>query len=477
MTVSAASMDAAALGAGLTEDQARAIYRQGEEATVLALMEQARLIGQSQTPGSGVSPSTPSGQRPVYTKPPSPSRRRKPGRKPGHLGSRRAIPDRIDRQEEHRCSRCPHCDGPLKRCHQSRTRYIEDIPEGIQSEVTEHTIHRDYCPQCKKHVEPVVPDALPGSSIGLRTTVMTAWLHYGLGTTLQQIIQVFGYHMRMALTPGGLVHMWHRLAEILEPWYRQIQDQALGSAVLQGDETGWRVNGKTHWLWAFGSAVGKLTYYMIHRSRGGPALDEFFQQEFKGTLVTDFWGAYNAVMCGDRQMCLVHLLRDLKEVEAYKTCDKDWPAFAKKLRRLIGDAVRQWQRDGPAENAHAHRCVLIDRRLTALIEMHWQHAEAQRLVKRLRRHRDDLFTFLDTPDVPPDNNHAERMIRPAVIIRKNIYGNRSDRGADTQALLMSIHSTLKQRGHNPLQTIVEALKTYLTTGQLPPLPGDATAIG
>ena len=65
------------------------------------------------------------------------------------------------------------------------------------------------------------------------------------------------------------------------------------------------------------------------------------------------------------------------------------------------------------------------------------------MIKRLRRHRDDLLTFLDEADVPFDNNHAERAIRPAVMIRKNSFGNRSDRGADTQAVLMSVYRTLQ----------------------------------
>ena len=72
--------------------------------------------------------------------------------------------------------------------------------------------------------------------------------------------------------------------------------------------------------------------------------------------------------------------------------------------------------------------------------------------------------------MPFDNNAAERAIRPAVIIRKNSYGNRSERGADTQAVLMSIYRTLKQRGHDPLKTIITALADYLTTGKLLPLP-------
>jgi transposase len=97
-------------------------------------------------------------------------------------------------------------------------------------------------------------------------------------------------------------------------------------------------------------------------------------------------------------------------------------------------------------------------------------ADADRLAKRLMRYCDSLFTFLDYPEVPYENNHAERMIRPAVIIRKNSQSNRSDKGAMTQAILMSIYRTLKLRGQDPAQTITSALRTYTTTGHLPPLP-------
>ena len=81
-----------------------------------------------------------------------------------------------------------------------------------------------------------------------------------------------------------------------------------------------------------------------------------------------------------------------------------------------------------------------------------------------------MFTFLDYPQIPFENNFAERMIRPAVILRKNSQSNRSDRGALTQAVLMSIYRTFRLRGHEPLNTIAVALRTYLKTGQRPPLP-------
>ena len=103
--------------------------------------------------------------------------------------------------------------------------------------------------------------------------------------------------------------------------------------------------------------------------------------------------------------------------------------------------------------------------------------DAQRLAKRLCKHQDSTPTFLDTPGVDPTNNRAERMIRPAVIARKNIQGNRSEQGAATQAVLMTVFRTLKLRGHDPLATVEQALRTYNATGKPPPLPERVAASG
>ena len=178
---------------------------------------------------------------------------------------------------------------------------------------------------------------------------------------------------------------------------------------------------------------------------------------------------------GRLQQCL---LRDLEQVDQYKRPSNHWPAFAKKLLRLIGDAIRLWRRrDELTTQQYESRRDRLHKRLADMIDAPWEDPQAKRLVKRLRRHREDLFTFVDRPGVPFDNNHAERMIRPAVIIRKNSYGNRSQRGADCQAVLMSVIRTLKQRGHDPITTIYNALATYLKTGQLPPLPAKIPSDG
>jgi transposase len=194
--------------------------------------------------------------------------------------------------------------------------------------------------------------------------------------------------------------------------------------------------------------------------------------------VSDFWAPYNAVACDSRQKCLVHLLRDLEHVERYKSPGAHWPAFAKKLRRLIKDAIRLLrQRAELASDTYASRRACLTQRLDELISTPWEDAQARRLIKRLKRHRSELFTFLDQAGVPFDNNLAERSIRPAVILRKNSYGNRSERGAVCQAVFMSVFFTLKKRGHNPVKTVLEAITIYLQTGQLPSLPEEITSNG
>ena len=95
----------------------------------------------------------------------------------------------------------------------------------------------------------------------------------------------------------------------------------------------------------------------------------------------------------------------------------------------------------------------------------------------MRKYAEYLLTFLDYDHVPYENNHAERQIRPAVIIRKNSLSNRSDRGAQTQSILMTVYRTLKLRGLNPTKTIANALRTYVVNDKLPSIPDAAIADG
>ena len=463
--------------------EAEKIYASGKEAAILALLELAaqkealqtqnaqllQRLHQLEANGSSKpSPSTPSGMIPPYEKPSASSRRRKqPGRQKGHPGSRRPpIPEEaINRTETHRLNACPHCHGPVSLLAQTRERFTEDIPVQ-QPELTRHIQQVGWCTTCKKKVVAVVRDVLPGATIGNRALVLTSWLHYGLGTTLSHLIQVFGAHFHFPLTPGGLIQMWLRLSQILYPWYLQICQEARASAYLHADETGWRVGGVTHWLWCF--CNHRLTCYLIHRCRGSPVLAGLFGELFSGILISDFWSAYDKLETAARQVCFVHLFRELEKV-AKANQNPEWLAFQKKLARFLRDSLRLDKNDSLCEIDRTTRLLRLHQRLDDLLAAPYLDPDCKRLVARLHKHREHILTFLEA-GIPADNNHGEREIRPAVIIRKNSYGNKSDQGADVQAVMMSIYRTLKLRGHDPLETITAALKHYVLTRQLPPLP-------
>jgi len=460
----------------LTEAQIEMLVEHNPKLAKLAFIAAEQAINQLRGNQSAITPSTPSGQQPVYSKPKQRKRSGKsPGAKPGHQGRRRPMPEQIDRRQTHaELKRCPKCDGTVHPAHKHRKRIIVDLPRDLSTETTEHTIPRQWCGTCKQYVEPTVAEAMPKATIGHRAAATMAWFHYGLGITIKNITRIFAQHLNTHLSSGGLVAIWQRMAEELEPWYERIGEEAKRSTYLHGDETGWRVNGHTHWLWCFTNP--RCCYFMIDPSRGSPALLKFFTEDFNGVLITDFWRVYEWVNAAERQYCLVHLLREIEAVDE-KNVSEQWRAFAKKLKRLIRDGVRLRQQSEHPRKAHPSKVKRIDERLNALADGEYADADAKRLAKRLARHRDWLFTFLDYPEVPWENNFAERQIRPAVILRKNSQSNRSERGAATQAMLMSVFRTLELRGYDPTTTIADALRRLLIDGHLPPLPSPAVAGG
>jgi transposase len=452
----------------LTREQAAAFAGQHPGVIQFQLMQLSAAVADG--PGPAAGPHTPSGSIPPYRKPTADPRKRKgkPGAQPGHPGSSRPPPERIDRRVAHQLPACPDCGGALRRTGRTRTRVVEDLPPDLTSDVTEHTIHRDWCPQCKKQVEPRVPDALPNCTLGNRAVGLSAWLHYGLGTTTSQIAAVFDRHLRLPISDGGLTQMWHRLADVFTPWYEQIHRHCLDAGVLHADETGWRTNGELWWLWCFTTA--DATCYLLHASRGHEALREFFKTEFSGVLVTDFWKAYD-VITRRQQKCWPHLLRDLRAVDDGPENAGDWPDFAKKLRRIYADAIRlEATHDTAEQTPYDRRTCLLYARLADLAAAGWTNPHARRLATRLNAYGDQLLTFVEVEGVPSSNNHAEREVRPAVLMRKNSYGSQSVRGASTRGVLMSVFRTLHRRGLDPLATTEHALRTYAATGALPPLP-------
>jgi hypothetical protein len=333
--------------------------------------------------------------------------------------------------------------------------------------VTEHTVHGYWCGHCRKIVTPKVTDALPRSNLGLRLVVYTAWLHYTVGVSVANLVRILSIYSGFTVSAGGLTQAWAHLADRLKPEYEALGRMIRASAVLHVDETGWRLAGLTHWLWCF--ATGTACYYLITPSRGSPVVQKVLGVLFRGILITDFYGAYNKIGAMAKQKCLYHLFTELVKVDR-RNNELAWYMFRKQLARLLKDAIRLSNKSetlpaGAFDRAKVLLHARLDRLCAAILV---DDADAQRIRKRLVRHRDELFTFLDHPEVSPYNNHAEQQIRPPVISRKISQQNRSRRGAQTQAILMSLFQTAKLQKKNPIETVMDRAKQTILNHNLQP---------
>lgn len=486
-TTEARSIVVAALRGVLTKEQAVRAHALGVELNAAVLMAISAHIAQTGAaaggPASGAH--TPSGALPPYAKPGTSKSRKKPGARKGHRGHRRPSPPAVDRVEKlPGLTCCPDCRGPVRPARRSLKRVVEDVPKDLKLEAVEWDCPEHWCPNCRKYVTPRVAAALPNATFGNGLVALTTVFHYGLGLTIDQCREIVGSQLRSTLSAGGLVDLWRRAAEVFLPWYEEIGAGARASATLHADETSWRVDGSTWWLWCF--CNHEHCWYMIDGCRGSPALQRFFIEAFEGVLIHDFWAPYDSVLLqgnGDHQCCLVHLLRELDEVDLRRLPGKppdqaaEWRAFVKMLRRLLRDSIRLRRREDFTPERYESRIRCLDRRLIAMAGAVYSDPDASRLAKRLARYQDSLFTFLDRPEADWNNNFAERQIRPAVILRKNSQCNRSERGAATQAVLMTVYRTLKLRGLDPRAVIEDALRHYSANGTLPPLPARVVANG
>ena len=90
------------------------------------------------------------------------------------------------------------------------------------------------------------------------------------------------------------------------------------------------------------------------------------------------------------------------------------------------------------------------------------HRDGRQLRRRCGKLRSHLFTFLDHPEVPTDNNRSERELRPIATYRKVTGGFRSDWGADLFAGVRSVIGTAARRGVGAYQAIQQTLRGRVT---------------
>jgi transposase len=218
---------------------------------------------------------------------------------------------------------------------------------------------------------------------------------------------------------------------------------------VHADETYWVLDGQRAYYWVH--ATEQYIHFQFDTSRAGEVSRELLGTDFAGTLVTDCYSAYDAQGAKAKQKCLSHLARTARDWQKLTSADSPDYCFFESVKEWVKrgcDFHRRRERLSPREQADEKAWLRAE--LQRLQSCPLTYEKAVTLQERIKRYADCWLVFLDDPRVPPTNNHAERTLRPLVILRKITFGHRTPFGATAMARLMTIQETAKRHGRRVL---------------------------
>jgi transposase len=387
------------------------------------------------------------------TDPPVPAKPR--GRASGHPGSGRSRPARIDQTQPIPAGdTCPDCGTPFSGTGTTRERVIEDIDLVRPTVVTRYLIERRWCPHCRIYHEDAVTAALPRHRLGLHVLLFVVYQKVALGLSYGKIQHELRTYFGLTISAGELPGMVAEIAALFGPAYARLLELMRQQAAIHIDETSWRVDGVTHWLWVFVNDVVAL--YVVSRSRGSKVPQALLGPDFDGVVISDFFSAYSPLDV-EKAKCWAHLLRDSHDSAKGQDSESERTHFHRTLHTLfleMGLALDQVQAD-PAGRERVYDEMRT--KLWRFASQHWRSWQCQQLAERIKKYLDDLVVWLKDPAVDPTNNAAERALRGAVVTRKTSFGSRSKRGAHAFARMLSIIMTWERQGKDFFTTAHQAL--------------------
>ena len=370
----------------------------------------------------------------------------------GHKGYTMHVPEIIDIVRTLNPKRCPQCNTKLGKTQEIRSRHITDIKLTSKVKTTRFDIHRKYCPQCKKLVEPEVKVALPHARFGLNLMLLVMYLKLGLRLPCNKICSYFMDMFGLKISEGEIIGILRQLIVAFGDYYSYLEQLVKLARIKHSDTTSWRINGKSYVAWVF-IACG-VVLYKIRKSNCHKVGLVFLKKQKGNILVVDRHCAFRllAKKAGFLlQLCWSHILQDTKQL------DEEFGAEGKYVHRRLKEIYALAK--GLNHKGNQEMVEQLKAEVFQLTLRRYNHSTIRKFVNNLYyRDGNDLFRFATDPEIDPTNNISERELRALVVIRKISNGSRSVRGANTTAMLLSIIQTLRLRKENVLQGLQTILK-------------------
>ena len=384
----------------------------------------------------------------------------------GHPGVTLLQVAKPDQVVPHAPQACPACGARLDAgsLETKERRQVFELPPS-RPVVIEHQVLQGRCPHCQRvSAGEFPPDVTQPVQYGPGVKALAVYLQEYQHLPFARLQEFFRDVLQLPLSAGTLAQARETCATHLESTVNAIKQAVRQAAVVNFDETGIRIAGKTQWLHV--ASTPDLTYYAVQAKRGQTAMNAIgILPAFTGTAVHDALHAYLTYAC-QHGLCNAHLLRDL--TAAGEATDQTWPKQISELLLVIKAAVEQAQTAGQVQLTPQCANDFIER-YQHLIEPALQANPApppvrgrqgrqrqgplRNLLLRLKIHQTAVLAFMSDFQVPFDNNLAERDLRMAKVRQKIAGGFRSWRGAEIFAILRGYISTIRKQHQNVLAAL------------------------
>ncbi len=376
----------------------------------------------------------------------------------GRMGGGRALTENPDETVAARPVRCAHCQAALAEAdHVLHGRYDKiDLPQ-VAPVVTRVERYAGRCRCCGGTTLAPVPEGLePGTPFSVGIVALAMYLRFVHAISYQRLGRLLGELFGLGISEGALDAAFRRGKPHVDADVAAILARLRRARVICSDETSVRIDGRTCWNWVFQN--GEVVIHVIRRSRGAGVVAEVLGGHRPALWVSDLYSAQQG-HAEEWQICLAHQLRDC--TYAIEAGDA---VFAPRVKALLLRAVvlaRRHRNLAPSTRREYRR--RLECALDAVMALAPTHRDGLRLRKRYGKLRSHLFTFLDHPELPADNNSSERELRPTATCRKVTGGFRSDWGADLFAGVRSVIGTAARRGVGAYQAIQQTLRGQAAT--------------
>lgn len=386
---------------------------------------------------------------------------KKTGGQKGHKGKTLQMSPNPDSIVVHKPqTQCPNCGKSHDNSQlQLKTkRQVVDIPI-IKSYITEHQVYSAKCDCGHVNCGNFPKEVSAPIQYGNNVVALTAYLSSRQYIPYFRLSELLKSMTGISMSEGTVFNLLNKAANSVQPLYNAIKNEVENSTVVGGDETGVKVKNEKYWAWTWQTI--KATYIVISKSRGFITVSNNFPNGFpNATYISDSLSAQLKTFASEHQLCLAHLLRELNYFNEIYNCK--WSVEMKDLLKKAIAVKKQMKQEQYYEPFKERDSILnaFDKLIKETIPDNCP--KILPFARRLKKRRNQLFTFLFYYEVPFDNNCSEQAIRNVKVKQKVSGSFRSERGAEIFAILRSVFDTINKKGGNPFESMRLAISLATT---------------